>query len=96
VIASKGAANPGSARRFSWSDGIYLGGVLNSAPSQYIQFAAGMINIETPQLNVSGNATIDGAVHGATLHAGNGFSGSFATGDSRTATVVNGIIITVA
>lgn len=86
VIAAKGAANPGSARRFSWSDGIYFGGVLNTAPSQYIQFAIGQINIETPAVVVSGSLTA------ASLHANNGYTGTFATGDSRTATVVNGII----
>jgi len=96
VIAAKSAANPGSNRRFSWSDGIYLGGILNSAPTQYIQFGSGIITIETAQLTASGNATIDGSLHAASLHAANGWSGSFATGDSRTVTVVDGIITNVA
>jgi hypothetical protein len=95
VIAAKGAANPGSNSQFSWADGLYFGGILNGAPTQYIQFLTSSVKIETALLTVTGNATIDGDVHGATLHAGNGWNGTFATGDSRTATVVDGIITSV-
>jgi len=90
VIAAKGAANPSSARRFSWADGMYFGGILNATPMQYIQFMTGGVTIETPALTISGSATA------ASLHANNGWSGTFATGDSRTVTVVNGIITNVA
>ena len=38
VKSTKNFANPGSSRRFSLSDGIYVGGVLNDTPEQYIQF----------------------------------------------------------
>lgn len=146
VIAKKGLANPGSQRRFSWSDGLYFGGILNAAPTQYVQFLAagggimihspGTVAIQAPAttvsgtLNVAGNTTLQatlavtgtstltgavtasagittttiaaasavlsGALTAATISAGNGFSGTFATGDSRTATVVNGIITGVA
>jgi hypothetical protein len=74
VVAAKGAANPSSNRRFSWSDGIYLGGILNGAPTQYLQFlaAGGGVNIVSPgtvaiqapattnsgTLNVVGNTTL--------------------------------------
>lgn len=74
VVAAKGAANPSSNRRFSWSDGIYFGGILNGAPTQYMQFMAtgGGINIVSPgtvaiqapattasgTLNVTGNTTL--------------------------------------
>ena len=74
VVAAKGAANPSSNRRFSWSDGIYFGGILNGAPTQYMQFLAGGggINIVSPgtvaiqapattnsgTLNVVGNTTL--------------------------------------
>ena len=40
VKANKGQANPGSYRRFSLSDGFYIGGFLNDTPEQYIQFNA--------------------------------------------------------
>src|SRR5208337_2981769 len=78
VVAAKGAANPSSNRRFSWSDGIYLGGVLNNAPTQYVQFlaAGGGVNIVSPTaitlqspankvqgpLEVTGAATFDNTV----------------------------------
>lgn len=38
VVANKDQAVPGSFRRFSLSDGIYLGGILNGVPTQYVQF----------------------------------------------------------
>ena len=75
VISSKGLANPGSARRFSWSDGIYLGGILNATPTQYLKFlpGGGGIDIVSPgtvaitapattisgTLNVAGDTTLD-------------------------------------
>lgn len=92
VIAAKGAANPGSQRKYSWSDGMYFGGILNGTPTQYIKFlpADGGIEIESPTVTVSGD------LHAATLHAADGWTGTFATGDSRTVTVVDGIITEVA
>lgn len=35
---TKAQGNPGSRRRFALSDGIYLGGVLNGVPTQYVRF----------------------------------------------------------
>jgi hypothetical protein len=94
VAAVKGFANPGSQRRFSWSDGVYIGGVLNAAPTQYIQFLAGGagINIQSPTVNMSGDLNVTGTAAAGVLQAGNGWTGAFATGDSRTVTVVDGII----
>lgn len=43
---------PGSYRKYSFSDGMYLFGALNSAPTQYIQFTDSGINIYSP-LSVS-------------------------------------------
>lgn len=37
VKRSKSPTTPGSWRRFDWSDGMYLGGILNAAPTQFIQ-----------------------------------------------------------
>lgn len=48
VKASNVQANPGSRRRFDMADGIYIGGVLNGTPAQYVQFTAGGINIVSP------------------------------------------------
>lgn len=68
VKATKGQANPGSARRFSMSDGVYLGGLLNVDPTQYVQFTPTGINIVSPQavtiqaptINLEGNVATTG------------------------------------
>lgn len=39
VVSTQKAANPGSNRRFSIADGIYVGACLNGAPTQYIAFS---------------------------------------------------------
>lgn len=67
VKSTKDAANPGSNRRYSISDGLYVGGVLNGTPTQYIQFGSGsitvhspsVVNIDAPTINLNGvvNAT---------------------------------------
>lgn len=110
VKANKDVANPGSLRVYDWSDGLYLGGYINGTPTQYIQMLAGaagiLIHASATEISgtlkvdgtthLVGDVTADGAIHAATLHAANGFTGTFATGDSRTVTVVNGIITGVA
>lgn len=48
VKANGAQSNPGSRRRFSMSDGVYLGGCLNGQPTQYVQFTGTGINIVSP------------------------------------------------
>ena len=48
IKSTKSAGNPGSRRQFSFSDGLYLGGVLNGTPSQYVQFSAAGIKLHSP------------------------------------------------
>lgn len=43
-------ANPGSFRQFSMADGLYMGGFLNGAPTQYVQFSDAGIRIHSPTL----------------------------------------------
>lgn len=72
VIAAKGEANPGSQRRFSWSDGVYWGGVLNAPPTQYIKFDSSgitivsphLITLQAPTVHVQGNLTVSGSTTG--------------------------------
>jgi hypothetical protein len=45
VKATKAAANPGSRRKFDPADAIYIGGVLNDVPTQYVAFSASGIAI---------------------------------------------------
>lgn len=46
VKATKAQANPGSFRRFDLSDGMYIGGILNGTPNQYIQFNTSGITVK--------------------------------------------------
>lgn len=48
VVETGVQANPGSARQFSMSDGIYLGGVLNAVPEQFVRFSPDGIEIVSP------------------------------------------------
>lgn len=69
VKATKAAANPGSYRRHNYGDGMYLGGVLNGTPSQYVRFSAESIEMVSPtkivltapdvQINASNAVAID-------------------------------------
>lgn len=49
VKATREIANPGSARQADYADGIYLGGIINNAPTQYVQFLASGIVLHSPQ-----------------------------------------------
>lgn len=48
VKATKKQSNPGSFRQYNFADGLYLGGMLNGTPSQYIQFSNDGIRIHSP------------------------------------------------
>lgn len=62
VKATKKEAAPGSGRRFSLSDAIYLGGVLNGEPKQYIHFTENGITIKAAALTVEGDIKCTGDV----------------------------------
>lgn len=48
VKTTRKQGNPGSHRQYSFADGMYLGGMLNGTPTQYIQFSAAGIKIHSP------------------------------------------------
>ena len=48
VKSTKAQANPGSFRMHDFSDGMYLGGLLNGTPSQYLQFSSAGISLVSP------------------------------------------------
>lgn len=48
VKSTKTQANPGSFRKYDFSDGMYLGGMLNGTPSQYVRFTDTGIEILSP------------------------------------------------
>src|SRR6185503_3914263 len=48
VKTAKAPANPGSARTFDYADGMYIGGILNAVPQQYIRFSEDGIELVSP------------------------------------------------
>lgn len=48
VKANRAISNPGSKRRADIADGLYTGGFLNAAPTQYIRFTDGGIEVVSP------------------------------------------------
>lgn len=48
VKATQDASPPGSGRTYDFADGMYLGGILNTAPTQYIQFNEDGITVAAP------------------------------------------------
>lgn len=53
VKVTQKVSPPGSSRRNNWSDGIYIGGLLNGTPTSYVAFVNGGISLVT-----SGNFTV--------------------------------------
>lgn len=82
VKATKAQAAPGSWRKFDMADGLYIGGVLNGTPSQYVQFNAGgitltspsAITLNAPECTINANTTVNG-----TFSQGMGAAGGTAT-----------------
>jgi hypothetical protein len=70
VKSTQAQANPGSYRSFDFADGMYVGGMLNGTPTQYILFGTDGITIvsptaitlQAPTINIEGNATISGTL----------------------------------
>lgn len=48
VKSTQNQANPGTLRQYSFSDGMYIGGILNGTPMQYIEFSAAGIKLVSP------------------------------------------------
>jgi len=67
VKANKAPANPGSRRRFDMADALYIGGMLNGTPEQYIRFLSnGDIELKPAtmvtvlgKLHVTDDVTVD-------------------------------------
>lgn len=48
IKATKESSMPGSSRTHNYADAIYLGGVLNASPSQYVRFRDDGIDVVSP------------------------------------------------
>ena len=78
VVATRAQANPGSWRRYNWGDAMYLGGLLNALPTQYVRFSASGIEIVSPvnitltapAITLNGTVTASGDVtaEGTSVH----------------------------
>jgi len=63
VKKNEAPSPPGSFRKFDWGDGIYLGGVMGAAPTQFVRMdAAGItltsptaVTVDTPTATFTGN-----------------------------------------
>lgn len=98
VVAARDVANPGSLRRSDMADGVYLGGLLNGAPTQYVMFGQTGITITTPASVIinSPNVELNGNLAVTeNISAGNGASGTFTTDDGQTVVVQDGVITSI-
>ena len=92
VKTTKKQGNPGSHRQYSFADGMYLGGMLNGTPTQYVQFSAAGIKIHSPVAVVLDAPDIQ--LNAATVEI-NGTTSTTVTTPTFTvngATVLNGTI----
>lgn len=70
VKNARAVAPPGSRRAYDFSDAMYIGGLLNGTPTQYIQFTEGgilvhspqAVNVSAPAIGLTGAVTITGAL----------------------------------
>lgn len=72
VEAAQGQAAPGSFRRHNLADGIYLGGILNAAPTKYVALTStgikmvdgngNIVEMKAGSIAITGNVTITGSV----------------------------------
>lgn len=91
VKATRAIANPGSRRRFDLADGVYIGGILNGVPTQYLRFSSAGIDMTSPtqiSMTVGGHSividasavTIDGKPFLPHTHGGVTTGGANTTG----------------
>lgn len=64
VKSTREQSNPGSYRQYDFADGMYLGGMLNGAPQQYVRFSSAGVEIVSPSVITlrAPNVVIDGAL----------------------------------
>lgn len=62
VKVNKAPSNPGSRRRFDMADGLYIGGMLNGVPTNYIRFKANGDIVIKPAATVAVIGTLTATV----------------------------------
>lgn len=81
VIANQGPANPGSFRRFDWADGIYIGSVGNTTPTNFVEVQSGEITV-TSTANVVVNGPSGIALNGPVTISETLMVGGIVTGNA--------------
>jgi hypothetical protein len=98
VMAAKGPANPGSRRRFSMADAMYLGGLLNATPERFVRITDEGVEVTSPagvtitaptvtivgDLDVQGEITASGDVVGDGVSLSGHTHGGVETGGGNT------------
>jgi len=82
VVATQKPSPPGSFRMHDMADAVYVGGFLNAAPQQYVQFTDQGISIVTPnkltiqasEVDITGPVKVSGAITATGDVQGNGIS----------------------
>ena len=72
VKQSRVLSAPGSRRINDWADGVYIGGILNLAPTNYLAFTQNgivllstqKVTIQAPTVAIQGNLTVSGTTIG--------------------------------
>lgn len=102
AVKSTGAeAPPGSRRRSDFADGIYLGAMLNTALTAYIQITPTGMNINDGQGNLIEMAAAGITVTTLTLEVNGDVevdtaaTGTFTSQDGKTITVTKGIVTSI-
>lgn len=94
VKRNKKPSAPSSRRQFDCSDGLYIGGVLNGAPSQFIHFMSNGIKVFSPQKITLDGGSIEilskGAVTTTAAGAITSESASFTANTQETAQFTGG------
>jgi hypothetical protein len=80
VKSTKGKeSQPGSRRKFSMSDGVYIGGLFGDAPTQYLRFTEHGIDVKSGNDGIALNGLkikADGSIDGDLTVAGTVFAGT--------------------
>jgi hypothetical protein len=103
VKANAAPSPPGSLRRFSWADAIYLGGLLNQTPTRWLRFAPdGAIELagdDTITIRTSGSIRLStdivsasGTIAADKIVPMNGVSTTAVDKNGKVLTFTNGIL----
>lgn len=81
VKANKAPSNPGSRRQFDWADAVYIPGILNLTPIQFVRIGGAGIALEAPLVTASD-----------AFQVGDGRTGVFVDSTGQTMIFTKGIL----